>query len=170
QSVEPQSIQEILLEYFSSLERAKQWAPVRIQLDLAEDQSTLVRVQKDWIYAMLEILMNNLRQALANRPDPHCFIQSSPVFSQNKMVVTMTDNGPGFSSQVIKSIFKRPIKKRRTESGAGIGLLIARLIVETYGGKISGKNVEGGGAMIKIELPFDDLVYLSNGSGPIDLN
>ena len=65
--------------------------------------------------------------------------------------IEMEDNGPGLDTKVIKDMFK-PFSTTKKD-GSGLGLAIVRRIVEGLGGKVSGRNLTGGGTAIAIILP-----------------
>jgi signal transduction histidine kinase len=67
--------------------------------------------------------------------------------------VTVRDDGPGISPQNLPRILEARFSTRAKRSG--LGLHIARTIVEQNGGTISASNVAGGhGAQFKIVLPL----------------
>jgi signal transduction histidine kinase len=50
--------------------------------------------------------------------------------------------------------FYRSHRSRETVSGTGIGLYISKAIVESHGGKISVRSVEGEGSTFTFSLPI----------------
>lgn len=67
--------------------------------------------------------------------------------------ITVSDDGPGISPQNLPRIFEARFSTRAKRSG--LGLHIARTIVEQNGGIISASNAAGGrGAQFRIVLPF----------------
>jgi two-component system, OmpR family, sensor histidine kinase ChvG len=71
-------------------------------------------------------------------------------------VVTIDDSGPGIPEGHLERVFQRfftyrPADARREH--VGLGLAIAKQIVESYGGRISASNRPGGGASFEVRLP-----------------
>ena len=70
---------------------------------------------------------------------------------------SVTDNGPGIPAKELSRIFERfyQLEKSRVRrgGGAGLGLGIAREIVEGHGGRIVAESVGGLGTRFIIELP-----------------
>ncbi|MCA9970406.1 MAG: HAMP domain-containing protein [Anaerolineales bacterium] len=73
--------------------------------------------------------------------------------------VTVTDDGPGFEPQDLPRIFEQFYRgeqaRSRATGGAGLGLAIARGIVEAHGGRIWADNRPSGGALVGFMLPAD---------------
>lgn len=70
--------------------------------------------------------------------------------------VTVADRGPGIPDAHLQRVFERffsyrPGTERREH--LGLGLAIVKQIVEGYGGAITARNREGGGAAFEVELP-----------------
>lgn len=70
-------------------------------------------------------------------------------------VVTIDDSGPGIPDAHLERVFQRfftyrPGDARREH--VGLGLAIAKQIVESYGGEISASNRPGGGARFEVRL------------------
>lgn len=75
--------------------------------------------------------------------------------------VSVTDHGIGMPANVIGNLFHkfyRSHRSRETVAGTGIGLYISKAIVESNGGKISVKSVEGHGSTFTLSLPVYDTV------------
>jgi signal transduction histidine kinase len=66
--------------------------------------------------------------------------------------VSVSDTGPGIPSEKIKEVFE-PFFTTKAQ-GMGIGLSIARTIVEAHNGRIWAENKAGGGAVFHISLPL----------------
>jgi signal transduction histidine kinase len=66
--------------------------------------------------------------------------------------LSVSDSGPGISPDKIERVFDRFFTTKK--SGMGLGLSIARSIVEAHGGKISVENRREGGAIFRIRLPI----------------
>ncbi len=74
--------------------------------------------------------------------------------------VEIYDEGPGIPEEDVEQIFLRFYQSRRTSSaGAGLGLAIAKYIVEQHSGKIWVENRPEGGALFCVEMPV--LVHAS---------
>jgi PAS domain S-box-containing protein len=76
----------------------------------------------------------------------------------NRAVVTVADTGIGVPEAELPRLFQRfhrieNVRARSTE-GSGIGLALAREIVDLHGGTIGARSVEGGGTAFTVELPF----------------
>ena len=71
--------------------------------------------------------------------------------------VTVDDDGPGFDEEDIPRLFEQFYRgeqaRSRATGGAGLGLAIARGIVEAHDGRIWAENIPAGGARIGFILP-----------------
>jgi signal transduction histidine kinase len=77
--------------------------------------------------------------------------------SEGRVVVTVADGGDGIAPEDIAHVFDRfyradPSRTRAT-GGAGLGLTIAKKIVEAHGGEIRAESVKGQGSRFIFELP-----------------
>jgi two-component system sensor histidine kinase ChvG len=71
--------------------------------------------------------------------------------------ITVEDDGPGIPPDNLESIFERFYTERPGESfgrNSGLGLSIARQIIDGAGGRILAENREEGGARLIVELPL----------------
>jgi len=75
------------------------------------------------------------------------------------VVVDVIDDGPGVPSSELDRLFERfwrvdPARQRAT-GGSGLGLSIARHIVEGHGGRIWAEPTPGGGLTVRFSLPVN---------------
>jgi two-component system OmpR family sensor kinase len=76
---------------------------------------------------------------------------------KNSIEIMVTDSGPGipvkFHERIFDKFYQIDQSTTRAVEGAGIGLSLARHIVELHGGTISVLSKEGEGSTFKISLP-----------------
>jgi two-component system sensor histidine kinase HydH len=68
-----------------------------------------------------------------------------------RLVLEVSDKGPGVPPEEREKIFE-PFFTKKTR-GTGLGLAVARRVVEAHGGTISVGDAPGGGAMFRVEIP-----------------
>ena len=75
-------------------------------------------------------------------------------FTDNVMI-SVSDNGPGFPKDTIKNLFQKFYRVPGTKAGGtGLGLSIASGFIEAHGGSITAQNKSAGGAEFIILLPI----------------
>jgi signal transduction histidine kinase len=66
--------------------------------------------------------------------------------------VSIEDSGPGIPADKLHELFEPFFTTR--DGGMGMGLSIARTIVEAHGGRIWADSERGGGAVFRLSLPL----------------
>lgn len=100
-----------------------------------------------------QLLRNVFENALAAAKDPVelCVgVSESALFGQAGLLVTVRDNGPGLSREQLQRVFD-PFFTTKPK-GTGLGMAIARRIVEAHGGHLEAASP--GGAEFRIFLPW----------------
>jgi signal transduction histidine kinase len=72
---------------------------------------------------------------------------------QRKLIVIISDTGPGIPQENLERIFEPYFTNR--PGGTGLGLALARRIVEEHQGTIKAANNPGGGAQFELSLPIE---------------
>ncbi|WP_245367973.1 sensor histidine kinase [Paenibacillus silagei] len=109
------------------------------------DHGERVRADRDkLLQALLNVLSNAARYA-EKRIDVQVHT------SKGRITLTVADDGPGIAQELLPSLFHRFVKGKNGESG--LGLAIARAIVERCGGDLSARNRPEGGAVFTFEFP-----------------
>jgi two-component system sensor histidine kinase HydH len=122
-------------------------APGKVNVDVSGAPASWRLDKARFSHAVLANLVRNAMQASpANKPP------DAKVYSENgHLVFTIRDYGPGLPENQEERIFD-PFFTTRT-AGTGLGLSVARRIVEMHGGRIGAANASGGGAEFRVELP-----------------
>jgi two-component system sensor histidine kinase ChvG len=68
--------------------------------------------------------------------------------------IVVSDEGPGILQEHLPRVFDRFFTTRGDRRGTGLGLALARAIVEAHGGTISAESPPEGGARFTVRLPF----------------
>src|SRR5581483_4709233 len=69
-------------------------------------------------------------------------------------VIRVRDDGPGIPADVLPQVFEPFFTTKQDEHRTGLGLAVARSIVEQHGGVITVQSAEGAGAEFAIRLPL----------------
>jgi two-component system sensor histidine kinase KdpD len=88
-------------------------------------------------------------------------IEVSAARDGSVLIISVADRGPGLAPGEENKIFEKFYRGPRTRPGGiGLGLSIARQLVEAHGGQIVAQNREGGGARFSIRLPIGEPMRL----------
>jgi len=105
---------------------------------------------------------NRLRQALANLLEnaikyspSHRQVIVKAVSNALQIVIEISDEGPGFAPEEVPYIFKRFYRAKGPKEvfGFGLGLYLAKTIIEAHGGQISVASTPGLGTTFRVVLP-----------------
>ena len=106
--------------------------------------------------ALVTLLSNAAAHGTSDQP-----IQVSAARDDSMLVISVADHGPGLAPGEEKKVFEKFYRGPRTRPGGiGLGLSIARQLVEANGGQIVAQNRHGGGAVFSIRLPISEAMRL----------
>jgi signal transduction histidine kinase len=155
-------IGEALLDLELSIEEKK------AHIDVGE--LPILRGNKRQLQQLFQNLISNGLKYSRPGISPHIIIRSSilkgtdlpnhlPAASDHKTFheITISDNGIGFKQEFAERIFDmfQRLHGRAEYAGTGVGLSIARKVVENHNGYIWAESEEGEGATFKVLLPAD---------------
>ena len=107
---------------------------------------------------LLQLFQNLVANALKFRSDAAPVIRLAATRQGPDWVITVADNGIGVPKERTEHIFEmfERLHSKDEFPGTGIGLAIARKIVERHGGRIWAEPNEGGGTVFGLTLPGVD--------------
>lgn len=100
-------------------------------------------------------LIVNAMDATSHLPSAERRIKVSTARDGNSACLSVSDVGPGIPAEELKRVFE-PFFTTKPQ-GMGMGLSIARTIVEAHGGELLAENLAGRGAVFRISLPLTEL-------------
>ncbi len=129
-------------------------------IELVSAPGVLASIDPERIRQVFDNLLKNVR---AHTPvDSPARVTVRRDLARSFVVVTVQDNGPGISTEVIEHVFDRfwrgDTSRDRRYGGSGLGLAIAHAIVEAHGGTITARNSTSStssGAIFEVRLPTD---------------
>lgn len=159
-----------LMQYAGPTERQASTAPIRPLLETALAEATSAcepsKVDCRWLLApnLPEVAMDReqltiafshvLQNALEHSPEGGHIYLRGEITNQGGgdwLQIDIDDEGPGVAAQDVPKIFE-PFFSRRAQ-GHGLGLSIARRIVDDHDGSIVARNLDDGGFRIRIRIP-----------------
>ena len=123
---------------------------VQMDLELADG---LPRIQGDRVHlqqVLLNLLLNGM-DAVADTPPDRRRLRVRSVQRDGQVELAVTDSGAGFAEGSLSQVFESFFTTKG--HGLGMGLSIARRIIEVHGGRIGAENNAEGGATVWFRLP-----------------
>lgn len=117
-------------------------------IDIPEKEEMMIVADMDWT---MEAIMNLMKNCMEhNRGGTvHCSYAQNPLYTE----ILIWDEGAGFDREDIPHLFERFYRgKNASEGGIGIGLALAKEIIERQNGTIRAKNRPEGGAFFEIRF------------------
>jgi C4-dicarboxylate-specific signal transduction histidine kinase len=126
---------------------------VTLDLRLASTPPCIVGDQTQ-IQQVLIILALNAMDAVADMSEDRRTVVVSVDRIAGDVAITVRDRGHGIAPEHLSKVFDSFFSTK--QRGMGLGLSIARTIVEAHGGRIRAENGAGEGAVLHVELPARD--------------
>lgn len=145
------NVSDLLREAIARFQNASPKHTIRVEVPPA-----LPPVQGDWGKLYL-VLRNLLANAIKYSPDGGEVLVSATE-SSKMVIISVRDHGVGIPEECLQSIFDRGFRVNLSRCnktrGSGLGLAMAKCIVEGHNGKIYVESLQGKGSTFHISLPI----------------
>lgn len=119
-----------------------------VTVDIPENGEMAVTADLDWTMEAVSNLMKNCMEH-SKGGTIYCTYGQNPLYTE----IAIWDEGEGFAKKDIPHLFERFYRgKNAGEGGIGIGLALAKEIIERQNGTIRAKNRPSGGACFEIRI------------------
>jgi PAS domain S-box-containing protein len=140
-------IVEVLRLVSSDAQRHGAEIHTRLAEDLPPAYLDRIHVQQ----VLLNLIVNAM-EAMSGVAAPRRVVICTRLHDANSACVSVSDNGPGIPAAMLDNVFDSFVTTKR--DGTGLGLRIARTIVDNHGGRIWATNEAEGGATLAFTLPL----------------
>jgi two-component system phosphate regulon sensor histidine kinase PhoR len=140
-------VEEVIVSFKPQADRKGVTLSAELYADLP-----LMRADRDRIYQVITNLVHNAIKFT----HPGGAVLISTEISENSVLVKVSDTGVGISREDLPRIFERfyKVDRARSGEGAGLGLAIAKHVVQAHGGNIWVESEEDKGSTFFFNLPL----------------
>lgn len=149
---EPTDLAALVREIAAGYQSQSDMAGVRVEMSLPEGEM-LLDVDPERIRQVISNLLNNALRYSPQNGLVRISLSESISTPGKQAMISVADNGPGIASDDLPHIFDR-FYKSNDSHGMGLGLSIAKYIVEAHGGEIKAGSGAGQGTTISFSLPY----------------
>jgi signal transduction histidine kinase len=121
---------------------------VRILAEISQDIPPAV-ISRVHIQRVLTNLLNN---AVSYTPEGGA-VSLLAGYEGGRITGRVSDSGPGFPEEVLRSGVKAFGTTRQGQGGTGLGLFVAKEIIRRHGGELLLSNAPGGGGCVNFDIP-----------------
>jgi len=151
--MESLDINEIAAEVVRLMEVEARRRSVSVHTEFIAAPATIfghrVRLQQ----ALMNLILNGM-EAMSDTPEAdRRLLVRTATNGERRLEVSVTDSGRGIPPEEFPQLFDSFFTTK--EDGMGLGLAIARSIIDAHGGRISAENNSEDGATFRFELPID---------------
>jgi PAS domain S-box-containing protein len=148
--VQPVDLNELIQEVLKLVRSEAERRGVAVEAVLAANLPLVLGDKVHLQQVLLNLLLNGM-EAMADTPGTRHIILRNAVNENGSVEIAVSDTGPGITTDQLSRLFD-PFFSTKKE-GMGLGLSIARSLVEAHGGSIWAENNSEGGATFRFTVP-----------------
>lgn len=127
-------------------------------INIEIDPEHKIHGDKDMLHVVFENLLSNALLYVDKGVSPQIKVASK--FINDEIHINVSDNGIGIKPEYRETVFLllKQLQARSVNSGTGIGLSIAKKVIEKHHGNISIESNPNGGSVFNVTLPIDPML------------
>ncbi len=150
--LEPLQAEELLTELAALVEADARSSGVRVALAIPSGLAPIVADRDHLKQVLLNLILNGL-QAMPEGGT----LRLEAAATRDTLTLTVADTGPGIPPEALPRLFDPYFTTKA--KGLGLGLAIARRIVEEHGGRIEVESRPTRGSRFRVALPLENLKF-----------
>ena len=147
---EPTNLAELIREAVAAFESQAREKDIYIEMVLQGSEEIQLDPQR--VHEVLTNLLSNAVRYTPRGGEIRVHLSEAGLGAERGVMISVQDSGPGIDPAVLPHVFER-FYKSSDSGGMGLGLSIAKYLVEAHGGKIWAESDEGKGTRISFALP-----------------
>jgi GAF domain-containing protein/ActR/RegA family two-component response regulator len=154
EDVESVPINQLLEDRIRQLEKKERYKEIHFSYRFEIEHAASVRASPEWLRRVIDILIDNAANAMEEAKDKKILFVTRQV--NNGVEIALTDSGKGIPESIRSRLFQETFRKKKGEKGSGIGLFLARIIIQTYHGALTLGSTGPQGTTMVIWLPLEN--------------
>jgi signal transduction histidine kinase len=102
---------------------------------------------------VLNLLVNAAQALPEGARGEHRVFLATRTAADGNAVLEVSDTGPGMDPELVERIFEPFFTTKPPGEGTGLGLAVARQVVESFGGELAVRTRPGHGCTFRVSLP-----------------
>ncbi len=143
-------LNDTIREVIEFLDKETLYRNIKLETRLKEDLPRIVSDKGQ----LQQVFLNIINNAIDAVPDGGMIVVSTEVKDQDRVRVSIADNGQGIPKDMIKNIFEPFYTTKSKGKGTGLGLSISYGIIQRLGGDILVESEVDEGSTFYVELPI----------------
>jgi C4-dicarboxylate-specific signal transduction histidine kinase len=157
--VQSLDLNEVVSEVAKLMEIEAMRRSVALRTEFTAGQPTVLGDRVHLQQVLINLILNGM-EAMAGTPQAQrCLCLRTATNGERRVEISVTDCGQGIAPEKLPRLFDSFFTTK--ENGMGLGLAIARSIVDAHQGRISAENNLDGGATFRFDLPISEEVESS---------
>lgn len=146
------SLEDIVVHVTNSYQKRAEDKKIRLSTETISSPMVAADPQR------IDQVLRNLIENALKQTEEEGHITVTLKEEANSAKVTVEDDGKGIAKEDLPHIFERfyKVDESRENEGTGLGLTLAKQIIEAHGGEIEVESVEGEGSQFSFTIPFDE--------------
>jgi two-component system, sensor histidine kinase RegB len=133
--------------FFTDLE-ARFKTQQNVQFKLSDELSDLYWPKEAVFHALMQLIRNSIQ---ASDQSQTVSVNIQP--KQQGVLISIVDQGVGMSSEILKN-YGTPFFTTRGQIGMGLGVFVAKSLIERLNGDLNVSSIEGDGTEVKVWIPY----------------